>query len=158
VDRGGQNDDFRPLTYTLGGEGHGVQGQICDILTPDLSPTTAERDRDEGGDESNDEESLTMDEDVRRERMRVLNGGSAEDVLQVFFLFNHFFKFSFFFSCLLRVLASVPVFFRIRIRGLVILKYASASGKPINYRSESYLDISVDIDKICCQINKITNR
>jgi hypothetical protein len=33
--RGGQNDDFRPLTYTLGGGGgHGVQGQICDSLTP----------------------------------------------------------------------------------------------------------------------------
>jgi hypothetical protein len=49
-----------------------------------LSPTAA-RYKDEGDDESsNDEESLTMDEDVRRERMRVLNGGSAEDVLQVF--------------------------------------------------------------------------
>ncbi len=34
---GGQNDDFRPLTYTLGGEGHGVQGQICDILRPQLA-------------------------------------------------------------------------------------------------------------------------
>ncbi len=33
--RGGQNDDFPPLNYTLGGGGgHGVQGQICDILTP----------------------------------------------------------------------------------------------------------------------------
>jgi hypothetical protein len=31
--RGGQTDYFRPLTYTLGGGGHGVQGQICDILT-----------------------------------------------------------------------------------------------------------------------------
>ena len=30
--RGGQNDDFRPLTFRPGG--HGVQGQICDILTP----------------------------------------------------------------------------------------------------------------------------
>ncbi len=36
---GGQNDDFRPLTCTLGGggEGHGVQGQICDILRPQLA-------------------------------------------------------------------------------------------------------------------------
>ncbi len=34
---GGQNDDFRPLTSTLGGEGHGVQGQICDILRPQLA-------------------------------------------------------------------------------------------------------------------------
>jgi hypothetical protein len=34
--RGGQNDDFRPLIYTLGG-GHGVQGQICDILRPPLA-------------------------------------------------------------------------------------------------------------------------
>jgi hypothetical protein len=37
--RGGQNDDFGPLTYTLGGGGgvqlHGVQEQICDILTQD---------------------------------------------------------------------------------------------------------------------------
>jgi hypothetical protein len=35
--RGGQNDDFRPLTFRPGGGGHGVtgvQGQICDILTP----------------------------------------------------------------------------------------------------------------------------
>ncbi len=32
--RGGQNEDFRPLTYTLGGGGDGVQGKICDILTP----------------------------------------------------------------------------------------------------------------------------
>ncbi len=32
--RGGQNDDFRPLSHNLGGMGHGVQGQICDILTP----------------------------------------------------------------------------------------------------------------------------
>ncbi len=33
--RGGHNDDFRPLTYTLGGGGGiGVQGQICDILAP----------------------------------------------------------------------------------------------------------------------------
>jgi hypothetical protein len=31
--RGGQTDDFRPMTFTLGGGGHGVQGQICDILT-----------------------------------------------------------------------------------------------------------------------------
>jgi hypothetical protein len=54
-----------------------------------LSPTTAaERYKDEGGEDeiSNDEESLTMDEDVRRERMRVLNGGSAGDVLQVFLI------------------------------------------------------------------------
>jgi hypothetical protein len=50
--RGGQNDDFRPLTSTLGGrgplpwgggdlysggEGYGVQGQICDILRPQLA-------------------------------------------------------------------------------------------------------------------------
>jgi hypothetical protein len=35
--RGGQNDDFLPLTYTLGEEGHGVQGQICDILRPQLA-------------------------------------------------------------------------------------------------------------------------
>ena len=34
---GGQNDDFRPLTYTLGGEGHGLQGQICDILRSQLA-------------------------------------------------------------------------------------------------------------------------
>jgi hypothetical protein len=34
---GGQNDHFRPLIYTLGGEGHGVQGQICDILRPQLA-------------------------------------------------------------------------------------------------------------------------
>jgi hypothetical protein len=34
---GGQNDDFRPLTSTLGGEGHGVQGQICDNLRPQLA-------------------------------------------------------------------------------------------------------------------------
>ncbi len=49
-----------------------------------MSPTAA-RYRDEGGEDesSNDEDSLTMDEDVRRERMRVLNGGSAGDVLQV---------------------------------------------------------------------------
>ena len=35
--------------------------------------------------EENDDESLTMDEDVRRERMRVLTGGGGaeEDVLQV---------------------------------------------------------------------------
>ncbi len=33
---GGQNDDFRPLTYR-GHEGHGVQGQICDILRPQLA-------------------------------------------------------------------------------------------------------------------------
>jgi hypothetical protein len=33
IPRGGQTDDFRPLPYTLGGGGHGVQGQICDILT-----------------------------------------------------------------------------------------------------------------------------
>ena len=48
-----------------------------------LSPTAA-RYKDEY--DGNDEESLTMDEDVRRERMRVLTGaggGSAEDVLQV---------------------------------------------------------------------------
>jgi hypothetical protein len=32
--RGGQKDDFRPLTYTLGEGGHGVQGQISHILTP----------------------------------------------------------------------------------------------------------------------------
>jgi hypothetical protein len=32
--RGGQKDDFRPLTSTLGEGGHGVQGQICHILTP----------------------------------------------------------------------------------------------------------------------------
>jgi hypothetical protein len=31
--RGGQTDDFRPLTYTLGEGRHCVQGQICDILT-----------------------------------------------------------------------------------------------------------------------------
>jgi hypothetical protein len=31
--RGGQNDGLLPLTYILGGGGHGVQGQICDILT-----------------------------------------------------------------------------------------------------------------------------
>jgi hypothetical protein len=35
--RGGHNDDFRPLTYTLGWGGHGVQGQICDILKPHLT-------------------------------------------------------------------------------------------------------------------------
>jgi hypothetical protein len=34
---GGQNDDFRPLTYTLGGEGQGVQEQICDILRLQLA-------------------------------------------------------------------------------------------------------------------------
>jgi hypothetical protein len=36
---GGQNDDFRPLKFELypGGEGHGVQGQICDILRPQLA-------------------------------------------------------------------------------------------------------------------------
>ncbi len=35
---GGQNDDSRPLTYTLGGGGgHGVQGQICHILRPQLA-------------------------------------------------------------------------------------------------------------------------
>ncbi len=28
--RDGQNDDFRPLPHTLGGMGHGVQGQICE--------------------------------------------------------------------------------------------------------------------------------
>jgi hypothetical protein len=57
-----------------------------------LSPTAAARYKDEGGDDesSNDEESLTMDEDVRRERMRVLNGGSAEDVLQVFLILSFF--------------------------------------------------------------------
>ncbi len=32
--RGGQNDDFRPLTFRPGGGGHGVREQICDILTP----------------------------------------------------------------------------------------------------------------------------
>ncbi len=37
ISSGGQNDDFRPLTYTLGGEGHGVQGQICGILRPQLA-------------------------------------------------------------------------------------------------------------------------
>jgi hypothetical protein len=30
---GGQNDDFRPLTSTLGGEGHGVQGQIQYVIS-----------------------------------------------------------------------------------------------------------------------------
>ncbi len=33
---GGQNDDFLPLTYTLGGGAWG-QGQICDILRPQLA-------------------------------------------------------------------------------------------------------------------------
>jgi hypothetical protein len=31
--RGGQNVNCWPLTYTLGGEGHGVQGQICKYVT-----------------------------------------------------------------------------------------------------------------------------
>jgi hypothetical protein len=36
--RGGQIDDFRPLTYNLGGGGwHGVQEQIYDILRPQLA-------------------------------------------------------------------------------------------------------------------------
>ncbi len=35
--RGGQNDDFRPLIYTLGGGGHVVQGQKFDILRPQLA-------------------------------------------------------------------------------------------------------------------------
>ncbi len=35
VTSGGQNDDFRPLTYIYPwGEGHGVLGQICDIPRP----------------------------------------------------------------------------------------------------------------------------
>jgi hypothetical protein len=33
--RDGQTDDFRPIPW--GGEGHGVQGQICDILRPQLA-------------------------------------------------------------------------------------------------------------------------
>jgi hypothetical protein len=36
ISSGGQNDDFRPLTYNPWWEGHGAQGQICDILRPQL--------------------------------------------------------------------------------------------------------------------------
>jgi hypothetical protein len=57
----------------------------CPPLAHDRLSPMAARYKDEGRDDesSNDEDSLTMDEDVRRERMRVLNGGSAGDVLQV---------------------------------------------------------------------------
>ncbi len=34
---GGQNDDFRPLTSTLGGRGMGCREKICDILRPQLA-------------------------------------------------------------------------------------------------------------------------
>jgi hypothetical protein len=46
-----------------------------------------------------------------------------------------------------RIRNTAKSFLKIRIRGSVILKYGSGSGRPIIYRSRTYLDILVAIWK-----------
>jgi hypothetical protein len=46
-----------------------------------------------------------------------------------------------------RIRNTAKHFLKIQIRGSVILKYGSGSGRPIIYRSRTYLDISAVIGK-----------